>query len=64
VFVAGWVWLALWSPVIACLLIDPDLATALNTPMQVIAGLFVLPLLTLPLILGITWRIYAHPTRK
>lgn len=65
VFVAGWVWLALWSPVMACLLIRPDLTTArLNTPMQVIACLVVVPLLTMPLILAITWRKYAHPTRK
>jgi hypothetical protein len=64
VFVAGWAWLALWTPVMACLLIRPDLATALNTPTQVIACLVVVPLLTLPIILAITWSIYAHSTRK
>ena len=65
VFVAAWVWLALWSPVMLYLMRHPDwTASHFTAAWQVVACLVALPFLTMPVILAITWRKYAHPARK
>lgn len=64
VFVAGWLWLLLWAPILFVLWLNPVLLVQhFHAAWAIIAAAIVFPVSTLAGLLAITLKIYDHPKR-